>query len=329
MQKQIFNNDVVCTPIKTTDNKVSDTLLVVTPANPKGFNPLEWIKTNKTKIETTLHINGGVLLRNFGMYSVSEFNKAVQSLYPNLLDYTYCSTPRTKLGGKIYTATEYPADRTIPLHNENAYSDSWPNRICFFCAIAPEEGGETPIADSRRVYNRIDSKIRSKFDFKGILYVRNYTKGVDLTWQEVFQTEKKADVDKFCKEHSIEAIWKNAKEGPELTTNQICQATHIHPITKEKVWFNQAHLFHSSALHPKDRDALISALGERNLPRNTFYGDGEAIEIKDLDHIRKIYDEEKITFTWHKGDLMILDNVLVAHAREPFKGERKIVVAMA
>jgi len=329
MQTQIFNNDVVCAPIKTTYNKTSDTLLVMTPANPKDFNPIEWIGANKAKIETALHANGGVLLRNFGIYSVSEFNKVVQSLYPNLLDYTYRSTPRTKLGGKIYTTTEYPADRTIPLHNENAYSDSWPNRICFFCAIAPEEGGETPIADSRRVYNKIDSKIRSKFELKGILYVKNYNKGIDLSWQEVFQAENKEDVDKFCKEHGIEAIWKNAEEGPELTTKQVCQATYIHPTTKEKVWFNQAHLFHSSALHSKDRDTLTSALGEQNLPRNTFYGDGEAIETGDLDHIRKIYDEEKITFTWHKGDLMILDNVLVAHAREPFKGERKIVVAMA
>ena len=34
-------------------------------------------------------------------------------------------------------------------------------------------------------------------------------------------------------------------------------------------------------------------------------------------------------FPWEPGDVMILDNMSVAHAREPFLGEREIVVAMA
>jgi len=70
-------------------------------------------------------------------------------------------------------------------------------------------------------------------------------------------------------------------------------------------------------------------LGEENLPRNTFYGDGKPIEVEVLDHIREAYNQEKIKFKWQKGDIMILDNILTAHAREPFKGERKVVVAMA
>ena len=77
----------------------------------------------------------GVLLRNFGIYAVSEFNKVVQIICPNLLDYVYRSTPRTRLGDKIYTATEYPADRTIPLHNENSYTKAWPEKIFFFSVL--------------------------------------------------------------------------------------------------------------------------------------------------------------------------------------------------
>ena len=112
----------------------------------------------------------------------------MQSLCPDLLDYVYRSTPRTKLGGKIYTATEYPADRIIPLHNENAYSKSWPQKIFFFSVIVASEGGETPIADSREVYKWIDPEIRHKFEKHRVMYTRNYSKGIDLSWQEVFQT---------------------------------------------------------------------------------------------------------------------------------------------
>ncbi|MNG41197.1 Taurine catabolism dioxygenase TauD, TfdA family [compost metagenome] len=33
-------------------------------------------------------------------------------------------------------------------------------------------------------------------------------------------------------------------------------------------------------------------------------------------------------FDWRKGDVILLDNMLAAHARDPFEGPRKIVVAM-
>lgn len=293
----------------------------------RTFNPFEWVKENKTFLEEQLIKYGGVLLRNFNVNSISEYNRIVQVFTPDLLDYIYRSTPRTKLGGKIYTATEYPADRVIPLHNENAYSRSWPKKIFFFSAIVAAEGGETPIADSRKVYKKIDSKIKEKFEKYGVMYTRNYTKGIDLSWQEVFQTEAKEDVEKYCKESDIEFEWKTGT--PELTTRQTCQASLVHPMSGEAVWFNQAHLFHISSLDEDSRRSLINELGESNLPRNASYGNGEAIEKDTLDHIRNVYDEEKIIFKWHRGDILILDNILMAHGRETYKGERKVAVAMA
>ncbi len=160
-----------------------------------------------------------------------------------------------------------------------------------------------------------------------VMYTRNYTKGIDLNWQEVFQTEDKEEVENFCKKHDIEFEW---KEGvPELRTKQTCQATLLHPVSGESVWFNQAHLFHASSLTQDSRHFLIKELGEENIPRNACYGNGELIENSTLQHIREAYDQEKITFQWCKGDIMVLDNLLMAHGRESYKGERKVAVAMA
>lgn len=292
----------------------------------KPVNPIEWAHNNKNLVEQNLFEYGGLLLRGFDINSLSEFNKFSQTICPNLLEYTYRSTPRSNLGGRIYTTTEYPADQSIPLHNENAYSDSWPEKIMFFCVIPAKEGGETPIADSRKVFKRIDKEIVKKFEDKGILYVRNYSPGVDLSWQEVFQTEDKQEVEKYCQTHSIEYCWNQVEA--ELTTKQLCQATLFHPITKEKVWFNQAHLFHISSLKKELIQALITEVGEKNLPRNSFYGDGEPFEEEVLNHIREAYEKEMIAFRWQRGDIMILDNVLMAHGRNPYSGERKIAVAM-
>lgn len=313
--------------IKSWHLELEENSPVVLEAKSKAFNPFEWIKENKFLLENILLKQGGLILRNFNIHSVSEFNRIVQCFTPELVEYVYRSTPRSKLGGKIYTATEYPADRVIPLHNENSYSKSWPHKIFFFSAIIASEGGETPIADSRNVYKRIDQQVRSKFEKHGIMYIRNYTRGIDLNWQEVFQTEEKADVESYCKEHQIEFEW---KEGiPELTTKQICQAILIHPLSGEPVWFNQAHLFHVSALDKESQLSLIKELGKENLPRNALYGNGEFIEEETLNHIREAYNQEKIKFRWQKGDIMILDNILMAHGRETYKGERKVAVAMA
>jgi hypothetical protein len=316
-----FNSEVVCSFIKP------DTQTMMVIEKQSDFNVFKWVEDNKHLLEKYIIKHDGILLRNFSLCSISEFNKIVQIISPNLLDYVYQSTPRTKLGGKIYTATEYPANRFIPLHNENSYTKIWPRKIFFFSIIVAEEGGETPIASSRNVYKSIDKTVKEKFEKNGIMYIRNYTNGIDLKWQDVFQTNKRSKVDAFCKNGDIQVQWNNSE--PELTTKEVCQASIIHPDTSEPVWFNQAHLFHFSALSSTDFTSLINLLGENNIPRNAFYGDGNPIELEYLEHIRKVYNEEKIKFRWQKGDIMILDNILTAHAREAFKGNRKIVVAMA
>jgi hypothetical protein len=300
---------------------------LVFEAQNKSFDIFGWLEEYKPLLENYLELNGGILLRNFNIYSISDFNRIVQAFSPHLLDYIYRSTPRTKLGGKIYTATEYPADKVISLHNENSYSRSWPNKIFFFSVVVASEGGETPIADSRNIYKQINPQIRVKFEKYGVMYTRNYTKGVDLSWQEVFQTKEQEDVEKYCKENNIEFEWRTGIL--ELTTKQICQASLMHPVCGDPVWFNQAHLFHISSLEENFRLSLIKELGEDNIPRIASYGNGEAFEGGVLDHIREVYTKEKIKFKWHKGDIMILDNLLMAHGREPYKGERKVAVAMA
>lgn len=292
-----------------------------------SYDFLDWAKENKSLIEDIIQKFGGILFRNNRLCSVSEFNSFVHQLYPLLFDYVFRSTPRTKLGGKIYTATEYPSDRSIPLHNEFSYANSWPNRIIFFCLIPSIEGGETPIADCNHVYQKIDQSIVNIFDKKGVLYIRNYRDGVDLSWQEVFQTNDKMNVQNYCKDNDIEYEWKTGII--ELETRKKCQATISHPMNNLRLWFNQAHLFHISSLDPNTRQLFINELGEENLPRNAFYGDKSPIDESDLEQIRLAYEQEKIKFKWYRNDILILDNIQMAHGRESYVGERKIAVAMA
>jgi alpha-ketoglutarate-dependent taurine dioxygenase len=303
-----------------------DTLpLVIRPAVP-GLRLLDWGARSRDLIETGLARKGAILFRGFEVNGVPEFEQVVSTVSGELLDYSYRSTPRSLVSGKIYTSTEYPASQSIPLHNEMAYSRSWPMRIWFYCVTAAERGGETPIADSRRVFQRMDRRIRQRFIEREVLYVRHYGEGLDLSWENVFQTTSRSEVEAYCRGAGIEWQWGDAGR---LRTRQRCQAVATHPKTGETVWFNQAHLFHVSSLEAEVRRSLVSTVNPGDLPRNAYYGDGTEIDDSSLSEIRTCYRQEAVVFPWQEGDVLMLDNMLTAHGREPFVGRRRVVVGMA
>ena len=291
-----------------------------------GLDVFEWLGNNRGWLASQLLGHGAILFRDFSVASLEDFERFIGTLSSELLDYSYRSTPRSHLSGKIYSSTEYPAHQLIPLHNELAYARSWPMKLWFFCVQRAPQGGETPIADSRRVYERIPAEIREEFERKGVMYVRNYGDGLDLSWHDVFQTNDKSGVEDFCKDHNIAFTWTDAGR---LTTRQVCQATSTHPGTGARVWFNQAHLFHISSLAPEIRESLLATFSEDQLPRNAFYGDGTTIGDSVLEEIRACYRKEAIEFNWQNGDILMLDNMLTAHGRNPYTGFRKIAVGMA
>ncbi|AVH67249.1 taurine catabolism dioxygenase TauD/TfdA [Nostoc sp. 'Peltigera membranacea cyanobiont' N6] len=289
-------------------------------------NLIAWVANNRDWLETQLFKYGGILFRNFNIKVVTDFEQLIKSISGELIEYSYRSTPRSQVSGNIYTSTEYPAEESIPLHNEMAYARSWPKKICFFCVKAATEGGETPIVDSRKVFQQLDPKIKEQFILKKVMYVRNYGQGLDLQWQNVFQTTNKLEVESYCHHANIEFEWQDESN---LKTRQVCQAIATHPRTGEMVWFNQAHLFHISNLKTAVRNSLLSVLKEEDLPRNALYGDGSRIETSVIEEINQIYQQESVTFSWQEGDILMLDNMLAAHGRKPFIGDRKVLVGMA
>jgi len=312
--------DVTIDPV----DKERGLLLCLTSQN-SDTSTSEWLADHAHLLDALLEKYGGLLMRGFNIHSMTEFNRTLSYISADLSEYMFRSTPRTVIGGKIYTASEYPQDRHIPLHNEFSYFHSWPKRITFHCCIQPKTGGETPVASTARVYNRLPAVLRDRFEDKQVMYIRSYTEGLDLSWHEVFQTESQQVVETYCHENGIKFEW--LQGGCQLRTWHIAQASTTHN-NGQRLWFNQAHLFHFSSLDPQTKKILGSYVKEEDLPRNSTYGDGTPIDDHDLDLIREAYEQETVKFPWQRGDIMILDNTLLAHGRTPYTGMRKIAVGM-
>ena len=225
----------------------------------------------------------------------------------------------------MYGSTPYPSDQAIRFHNESSHMHLWPMKIWFFCLKSAEQGGETPVVDCRKVYQALDAEIRKRFAEKKLMYVRNYIEGLDVSWQSFFHTRDKEVVEEYCRKASIDFEWTN---GNDLRTRKVCRAVWQHPTTVEDLFFNQIQLHHISCLNAAVRKSMQSDFEEKDFPRNVYYGDGSAIEDNVVDAIRETYRKLTVKFPWQPGDILMLDNMLMAHGRNTFSGERKVVVAL-
>lgn len=302
-------------------------LIRVIEAGHPGMKLRDEMTGYQSLIDQALVEQGGVLFRGFDVEGVDDFQTISETYAGELQTYGERSTPRTSLGGKVYTSTEYPPDQIIPQHNENSYARSWPRTLFFHCVTPAEAGGETPVADSREVLAAIPQPIRNEFRERGLLYVRNIGGQVDLPWQTVFQTDNKAEVERMCNTGGVDYEWLD--KGARLRTRSRLPAVARHPVTGDELWFNQAHLFHISNLPEEVVEYMYTAMKEENFPRNTYFGDGAAIPTDYLVAIRQAYESAQVDFSWEENDFLILDNMLVTHGRKPFKGSRKVVVALA
>ncbi|MET9173284.1 TauD/TfdA family dioxygenase [Streptomyces misionensis] len=266
-----------------------------------------------------------VFFPGFGI-GTDGYDAVADLLLPERLAYVHGNSPRTKVGRNLYTSTEYPAEYDISMHNEMSYAHAWPARILFHCEVAPETGGSTPLVDGRLWLDSLDPEVREAFA-GGVRYTQNLHDGVGFgkSWQATFETEDRAEVEAFLARAGAEWSWR--PDGT-LRVTQLRRATLEHPVTGTEVWFNQADQWHIAGLG-EDAAALAAILPEEELPQNASFADGSPIPAAYITHIQEVGMRSAVDVPWEEGDLLLVDNVAVAHGRRAFTGARRILVAMS
>lgn len=306
----------------------TDLLVTIEPADNDSDLTL-WAQRNATLAHKLLTEYGAIRFSGFRVPHVAAFRQAFQALAGDPITYLEQSSPRQPLGDKVYTSTEYDPDRKIFLHNEQSYNINFPQYISFYCEIASPVGGETPLANTRRILERIDPSVKRRLCDMGYLYVRNFGSFMSMPWQSGFQLTDPAALEDYCTRNQISYEWLDGRGGARLRTRQKRPVIARHPLSGESVWFNHLTFFHKLSLDPDLNELIDETCTDAERPHATYYGDGTPLERDVIQHLRQAYCSEETAFAWRAGDVLLLDNMLVSHGRRTFKGNRKIAVAMS
>ncbi len=287
----------------------------------KSLDVVQWAKENREALNNLLVQQGALLLRGFEINGPEKFNALFSIICGDAMEYKNRTSPRDQVYNNVYTSTSHPSDQTIHMHTENSYSNAYNRIISFYCLVAPTIGGETPIADERKLLESLRQSTVDKFREKGVRYVRNTVPGIGLDWRTIYQTDDRDEVSKKIRELGYDFSW---VDEDHLRVAWNLPAFQRHPITKEDMWFNHMYFGHKNLYDP----AILEFFPEEDLPFLTCYGDGSPIEDDVLEEFKNFYLENCIVFKWQKDDFLLLDNMMYSHGRKPFEGDRTILTAM-
>ncbi|MFC9735362.1 TauD/TfdA family dioxygenase [Streptomyces roseolus] len=295
-------------------------------ALPATADALAGLLQDSARTDELLDAHKVLVLSGFGV-DPRELEKIMPLLLPDRLPYVFGNSPRTKVGHNVYTSTEYPAEFTISMHSEMSYAAQWPARLLFYCERAADSGGATPVVDNAAWYRALDQEVRDAFA-DGLRYTQNLHggRGLGKSWQDTFETEDRSEVEEYLSRTGATWQW-NARNG--LRVSHVRPATIEHPVTGERLWFNQSDQWHPATLGDEAAAALMEMLPPEELPQSVAFADGSPIP---AEHVRQVRDrglEHAVDNDWRPGDLMLVDNVRAAHGRRPFTGDRRILVAMS
>ena len=287
-------------------------------------DPARWAAEHRNALRTFVAEHGSLLVRGLGLRDAAE-TEAVFRQLGSLMAEREAFAPRRRYSEGVYSSSKWPPNQHMCMHHELSYALEFPSLMLFACLVAPTSGGETPLADSPAVLHTLPAELVERVERHGWLLIRNYNEDIGASVAEAFGSDDRRTVESYCRANAIEFEWQ--PDGG-LRTWQRRSAVVRHPRTGRRCWFNQLAFLNEWTMEPELREYLVDIYGDA-LPFNTRLGNGDPIGADVVQVIDEAYERNTAREPWQSGDLMLVDNVRTAHARESFEGPREVLVAMA
>jgi len=285
-----------------------------------------WAAEHRDALRGVVAEHGSVLVRGLGLRDAAEVGAVSRRLATSLMSEREAFASRRSYDDGVYSATKWPPNQPMCMHHELSYTLEFPGLLLFACLSAPSAGGATAVADSPTVLDALPTELVARFEREGWLLTRNYNDEIGASFAEAFGTEDRGAVERYCRANGIELEWQ--PDGG-LRTRQRRSAVVRHPVTGQRCWFNQIPFLNEWTIASEIREYLVDVYGAEGLPFNTSFGNGDPIGEDVVELLNQVYEANTAREPWQAGDLLLVDNVRTAHAREAFEGPREVLVAMA
>ena len=284
-----------------------------------------WTTDHRSALRALVAEHGALLVRGLGLRDAAEVERVfrvIGGLSPEMEAFA----PRRRYAEGVYSSSKWPPNQPMCMHHELSYALEPPSLMLFACLTAAASGGATPVADSPSVLEALPAELVERFDKAGWLLIRNYNEDIGASLVDAFGTADRKSVERYCRAKRIDFEWQ-ADGG--LRTRQHRSAIVRHPVTGRRCWFNQIAFLNEWTLDPELREYLVDVYGEDGLPFNTRFGNGDPVGADIVQTINETYERHTVRQAWGAGDLLLVDNIRTAHAREAYEGPREIVVGLA
>ncbi|KAI0837901.1 Clavaminate synthase-like protein [Hypoxylon sp. FL0890] len=313
--------------------------LALRPSNPGSDEPdldtvietVKYLQAQGGILNNKLAVHGTLLFRGLPIHDANEFSRfahAFDEIIGIVVD-------RPLLAPNVAPANESPKEVLIYNHNESPQVPHAPEYIFFYGHSVAKKGGETPISSSLELFHRAQQEIPEFIDElakKGILsrvtykVDKQYSGGSTL--KQAFGKEIRDGDDEATQRAKIEAQIARYGRGKYTTwewTDDGIVLTHKLPAIRTQPGTDLPTLFTGLAAYWKN--AQVN--GARHNPTQQLFGDGTPIPEKYLERLAKTTDEIRVLHKWQRGDVLVYDNIIAQHGREPWEGEQSDRVIMA
>lgn len=290
-----------------------------------GSDPVAWAAGHRGALRATVAEHGAVLVRGLGLGDARTVGLVGRELLDAVMTEREGFAPRQVLADGVHSSSEWPVDQPMCMHHELSYAREVPGTLLFACLTAPDSGGVTGVADSHAVLEALPDPLVARFETEGWRLDRNYTAAVGVGLAAAFGTDDRDAVAAYCVDRGIECVW---QDNGDLRTRQRAAAVLRHPVTGRRGWFNQIAFLNEWTLDPVVRDYLKFEFGDDGLPFNSRYGQGSDLDEDTVLTINGVYEKHTLREPWRAGDLLVVDNLRMAHSREAYEGEREIAVVL-
>ncbi|MUN63709.1 TauD/TfdA family dioxygenase [Kocuria sediminis] len=293
---------------------------------PPPGDAVAWARQHRDALRATVARHGAVLVRGLGLSEPAQVEAVFRAVGSELMTEREAFAARRSYAPGVYSSATWPPNQPMCMHHELSYTLHAPGMMLFACRTAPAAGGVTGVADSQAVLRALPADLVARFERDGWMLIRNYNDEIGASVADAFGTDDPAEVERYCAANRIELEWR--PDGG-LQTRQRRAAIVRHPVTGERCWFNQVAFLSEWTMEPEVREYLVDMYEEDGLPFRTAFGNGDPIGEDVVALLNEIYESHTLREPWRAGDLMLVDNVRTAHSREPYEGEREILVAMS